>query len=161
MSNMNVNSKLFLDNNRDFPVTSHYGKFLFFWWIRQIAFNYNIIHVFIERYVFLEKTWGFSNEDWKSVAKAQNEKGSGVSYASTWLTDCVWLILWFVWTIYMQATFWPGSLNRSEPTTKVLRDQVLCDQVLCDQVLCDPVPCLNITTTSRSFVFDTLLKYIQ
>ena len=30
---------------------------------RQIAFNFNIIHVFIERYVFLKKTWGFSNED--------------------------------------------------------------------------------------------------
>ena len=54
---------------------------------RQIAFNFNIIHVFIERYVFLKKTWGFSNEDWKFVAKARNEKSSGVSYASTWLTD--------------------------------------------------------------------------
>ena len=30
---------------------------------RQIAFNFNIIHVFIEWYVFLKKTWGFSNED--------------------------------------------------------------------------------------------------
>ena len=55
---------------------------------RQIAFNFNIIHVFIERYVFLKKTWGFSKEDWKFVAKARNEKSSGVSYASTWLTDC-------------------------------------------------------------------------
>ena len=26
---------------------------------RQIALNFNIIHVFIERYVFLKKTWGF------------------------------------------------------------------------------------------------------
>ena len=32
---------------------------------RQIAFNFNIIHFFIERYVFLKKTWGFSNEESK------------------------------------------------------------------------------------------------
>ena len=40
---------------------------------RQIAFNFNTIHVCIKRYVFVKKTSGFSNEDWKSVAKAQNE----------------------------------------------------------------------------------------
>ena len=73
---------------------------------RQIAFNFNIIHVFIERYVFLKKTWGFSNEDWKFVAKARNEKSSGVSYASTFRAD-VLISKWTSWSRkrYLKSRF--------------------------------------------------------
>ena len=38
--------------------------------------------------MFLKNRWGFSNEDNKSVAKAENEKSPGFSYAENWLTDC-------------------------------------------------------------------------
>ena len=40
--------------------------------------------------MFLKNRWGFSNEDNKSVAEAENEKSPGFSYAENWLTD--WLL---------------------------------------------------------------------
>ena len=40
--------------------------------------------------MFLKNRWGFSNEDNKSVAKAENGKSPGFSYAENWLTDCIW-----------------------------------------------------------------------